>query len=349
MPDPVWRLRTATPLVGAAGGLLASLAHWPLPWMIGSLVAVILVRCATPWLLKDIPGARKTGQLIIGTGIGLHFSPQVVEQVALHLWPIVIGALVTTGSSVAAVWLLRRTGEDDATAFFSSMPGGSAEMVNLGQRNGAILNRVAAAQSLRVVTVVLCVPAAFKLLLGGGDPLRHAAPVDWHWLALLLPAGAALAWCWQRLHQPNPWVFGPLVVSAAASIAFDLHIGLPHGASPFGQLLIGSGLGCHFDRPFFRRAPSFLLRTLASTLLMMLIGGAAALLLGQVSALDVRSLTLGMMPGGIAEMSLTAETLQLSVPLVTALQVIRLFLVLFLAEPLFRRWRAAQSRRGLSD
>jgi uncharacterized membrane protein AbrB (regulator of aidB expression) len=45
-----------------------------------------------------------------------------------------------------------------------------------------------------------------------------------------------------------------------------------------------------------------------------------------------------MMPGGIAEMSLTAETLQLSVPLVTAMQVMRLLFVLFLAEPLFRHW-----------
>ncbi|MNF01787.1 putative ammonia monooxygenase [compost metagenome] len=45
-----------------------------------------------------------------------------------------------------------------------------------------------------------------------------------------------------------------------------------------------------------------------------------------------------MMPGGIAEMSLTAETLQLSVPLVTAMQVMRLLFVLFLAEPLFKYW-----------
>jgi hypothetical protein len=37
-------------------------------------------------------------------------------------------------------------------------------------------------------------------------------------------------------------------------------------------------------------------------------------------------------------MSLTAETLQLSVPLVTAMQVMRLLFVLFLAEPLFRHW-----------
>jgi membrane AbrB-like protein len=334
-----WRSWWATPLVGALGGLVASLIHWPLPWMIGSLLAVILVRCIGQWPLGDVPGGRKAGQWIIGIGIGLHFSPAVVEQVAAHFWPILIGALITVLSSALAVWLLRRSGEDPATAFFASMPGGSGEMVNLGQRHGAVLSRVAAAQSLRVVAVVLCVPAIFKLLMGDGGGQFHPAPVDWAWLAVLLPAGALLAWLWQRLRQPNPWLFGPLLVSATASIVWNLHIGLPHGASQLGQLLIGSGLGCHFDRAFFRRAPAFLLRTLFSTALMMALAALAAFALSAVTALDIRSLTLGMMPGGIAEMSLTAETLALSVPLVTAMQVVRLLLVLFLAEPLFRVWR----------
>jgi len=53
---------------------------------------------------------------------------------------------------------------------------------------------------------------------------------------------------------------------------------------------------------------------------------------------DIRSLTLGMMPGGIAEMSLTAETLHLAVALVTAMQTLRILLVLFLAEPVYRWW-----------
>ena len=274
----------------------------------------------------------------MGIGIGLHFTPQVMEQVLSHFGLIFFGALVTSLSSVVGVWLLRRTGEDRATAFFSSMPGGSGEMVNLGARNGAVLSRVAAGQSLRVLTVVLCVPAAFKYLLGEGTPALHAATVDWRWLALLFPAGALLAWLWQRLRQPNPWLFGPLLLSATLSIAWDLHIGLPDGASQMGQWLIGSGLGCHFNRQFFRRAPSFMGRTLIGTALTMLIAGLAALGLSALTRLDLRSLTLGMMPGGIAEMSLTAEVLQLSVPLVTAMQVMRLLFVLFLAEPLFRHW-----------
>ena len=261
-----------------------------------------------------------------------------MEQVLAHVGLIFFGALLTSVSSVIGVWLMRRSGVDRATAFFSSMPGGSGEMVNLGARNGAVLSQVAAGQSLRVLTVVLCVPAAFKYLLGEGSPDLHPATVDVYWLALLFPAGALLAWGWQRLRQPNPWLFGPLLLSAGASIAWDLHIGLPDGSSQMGQWLIGSGLGCHFNRAFFRKAPSFIARTLLGTVLTMLIASLCALGLSTLTQLDLRSMTLGMMPGGIAEMSLTAQTLQLSVPLVTALQVMRLLFVLFLAEPLFRYW-----------
>ncbi|MEX0291824.1 AbrB family transcriptional regulator [Pseudomonas putida] len=342
MPDRSLPLYCATGLVGLAGGYLASQVGWPLPWMVGSLLAIILVRCLTPWQLSEIPNGRKCGQCIIGLGIGLHFTPAVIEQVASHFVLIFFAALLTTVSSVVGVWLLRRTGEDRATAFFASMPGGSGEMVNLGARNGAMLSQVAAAQSLRVLAVVLCVPALFKFLIGDGVPLNHAGSVSWGWLALIAPLGVAVGFAWQRLRQPNPWLFGPLLVAATLSLAGNLQIALPDGASQIGQWLIGSGLACHFNRAFFRRAPSFLLRTLLATALCMLIAGTAAWGLSVMTALDLRSLTLGMMPGGIAEMSLTAETLQLSVPLVTALQVMRLLFVLFLAEPLFRCWVKGQ-------
>jgi uncharacterized protein len=185
--------------------------------------------------------------------------------------------------------------------------------------------------------VVLIVPALFTCGLPtvAAPP---AAPVSWPWLAVLLPAGGLLALLWKRLGQPNPWMLGPLTACALASVAFDLHIGLPGWAGALGQWLIGCSLACHFDRPFFRSAPAFLLRILLFTLLAMLVAAALGGALGWLTALDEVSLMLGMMPGGITELCLTAEALQLSVALVTAVQVLRLFLVMFLAEPLFRLW-----------
>ena len=179
--------------------------------------------------------------------------PEVVEQVLAHFWLILFGALFTTLSSVAAV----------AAAAHRGRPGHRLlqharrlrEMVNLGLRNGA---SPAAWRPGRACAWWPWCSASRRcsLLLGEGPALHPAAPVDWAWLALLVPAGGLLALLWQRLHQPNPWLFGPLLVSAGASILYDLHLGLPPGASQVGQLLIGSGLGCHFDRAFFSRAPA---------------------------------------------------------------------------------------------
>jgi membrane AbrB-like protein len=210
-------------------------------------------------------------------------------------------------------------------------------MVNLALRYDAQAARVAAAHSLRLLLVVLLIPALFTWGLPD-VPAPARAPVDWAWLAGLLAAGALLALLWGRLKQPNPWMLGPLVASAVASASFDLHLGMPAGLGQFGQWLIGCALGCHFDRAFFRSAPGFLARVLAFTLLAMLAAALLGEVLGWLAGEDHLSLMLGMMPGGITELCLTAEALQLSVALVTALQVLRLFLVMFLAEPLFKLW-----------
>nr|WP_256834971.1 AbrB family transcriptional regulator [Pseudomonas oleovorans] len=333
LPRDLW----VTPLAGVVGGYLASLAGWPLPWMVGSLLAVIAVRCLADRPFSELPGGRKAGQWLVASGIGLHFTSDVLEQVISHLPVIVMGAFGTLLLSLIGIAILRRAGVDRATAFFASMPGGASEMVNLALRHDAQPARVAAAHSLRLLLVVLLIPALFTWGLPDvSAPPR--APVDWTWLIGLLAAGAVLAMLWGRLKQPNPWMLGPLTACAVASAGFDLHLGLPQGLGQLGQWLIGCALGCHFDRAFFRSAPGFLARVLAFTLLAMLAAAALGEALGWLAGEDHLSLMLGMMPGGITELCLTAEALQLSVALVTALQVLRLFLVMFLAEPLFKLW-----------
>jgi len=332
-----WQSWWATPLVGLLGGYLASLIGWPLPWIIGPLLAVIAVRCSG-WLISEPPATRKTGQWLVSSAIGLHFTHEVWSQLLGHFAVILLGALTTLLLSLIGIALLRQAGLDRATAFFASMPGGASEMVNLARRHQAETANVAAAHSLRLLLVVLLIPALFTWSLPPVAP-PPAAVVSWPWLAVLLPGGALLAWLWGRLGQPNPWMLGPLTVCAVASVSFDLQLSLPSGLGQTGQWLIGCALGCHFDRAFFRRAPAFLARVLLFCLLAMLAAGALGHALGWIAEENQPALMLGMMPGGITELCLTAEALHLSVAMVTALQVLRLFLVMFLAEPLFRLWQ----------
>lgn len=74
--------------------------------------------------------------------------------------------------------------------------------------------------------------------------------------------------------------------------------------------------------PFiFKINPAFLVRSFVAKSLMNAAVSMAAIGIGWVAPVDFRSLMLSMVPGGIVEVSLTAEPLRLAVPLVTTMHI----------------------------
>lgn len=333
----------ATPLVGIIGALLASAAHWPLPWIIGSMLAVIFVRCSG-WLIAEIPNGRKSGQWMIATSIGLHFTQPVVHEIVGHFPMMLAAAFLTLLLALAGIAFMRRQGMDLKTAYFAFMPANFAEMIQLGMRHRADVSQIAAAHSIRLVLIVLSVPAAMFLLMqvtpGVTEPLRPAA--QWQWLGPMLVGGALVAVLWRRMGLPNPWMFGPMALCAGLTAAFDLRTALPVEMSHYGQLMIGCALGSFFDRGFFRRSPLYLMKVVIFTLSMIVGTFLFAWGFGWLTGMPVLSLALGMMPGSSTEMYLTAEALHLGAGLVTAMQIMRLVVVMLCAEPVLKLWLARQ-------
>ena len=332
-----------TPVVGFVGGYIAALVNWPLPWVVGSLVAVMLTRCAG-WMVTDIPYGRRAGQWLVATGLGLYFTRDVLSLLAGHALVIVVCGMTTLVLSLLGMSIFRRGGNDPVTSYFASMPGGASEMISLAVRHGAgSPERVAAAQSLRIMLVVLVIPPLFSF--GGGAALeRLSLPVDWNYLVLLLLSGIGMGALLDRMNMPIPWMLGPLLVCCLLTASLDLHMGLPPGLGELGQWLIGCSIGCYFDRTFFRSAPAFLLQVVIFTLLTM--GGAMAVawIVTRLTELSVVSVILGMMPGGITELSLTAQALNESVALVIAIQIVRFLIVVLFADVLFRTCFKSASR-----
>jgi len=327
------------PIFGALSGYLASLSGIPLPWMLGSLLGTILLRTLVANnVYAAMPGGRKLGQCIIGIGLGLHFTREISLEIMGYFGLVLACALTTLATTIIGVIILRRSGLDKATAYFASLPGGASEMVNFGIRYNADLAKVAAAHSLRLLLVVLIVPPIFGYIFTPQSVQIHAN-ADVYQMALLFVASIILAKVWSYLKQPNPWVLGSLFACGAISLSFDWHVHIPPFLSSLGQWLIGCSLGCFFDRTFFRSAPKFLMQVVFATFLMILSVIIFSYLVGSFVAVNPLALILGMMPGGIAELTLTAEALQLSVALVTALHVLRLVLLMFLAAPIYNWWR----------
>lgn len=328
----------ATPLVGIAGALLASYLNWPLPWIIGSMLAVILVRCLG-WRVGEIPNGRLTGQWMIATSIGLHFTPVVLEQILGHFAMMLFAAFLTLFLALLGVEFMRRRGMDLTTAFFAFMPANFSEMIQSGIRHKANVSQIAAAHSVRLVLIVLCVPPAMFFTAKISPAVVHARfPSDWYWLLPLLIGGALTAMIWKRYKLPNPWMFGPMALCALFTASFNLQTALPVELSHYGQLMIGCALGGYFDQQFFRASPKFLLKVSLFNLIMIFCTLVLALGIGYLLGFPVLTLALGMMPGSSTEMYLTAEALNLGVGVVTAMQIMRLVVVMLCAEPVHKVW-----------
>lgn len=345
-------LRTALTLLLAslAAGLCVAL-HTPIPWMLGPLLATALASMAG--LPTHSAGAlRNAGQWVIGSALGLYFTPQVGALVLSLWWAIALGIVWALAMGWGfGLWLQRRHAHDlaqlsphqmRATSYFAGAIGGASEMTLLSERVGARTDLVAAAHSLRLVLVVVSVPFAMQWAQNHWglrvDPSLRSVSREAQWPGLLWLAAVTLlgVYAMVRLRRANPWFMGALLATMVLTLCGVQWSAIPTPLSNAAQLCIGVSLGVRFQREFLHTAPRWLASVALGTGAMLVIsaafGSAMAWAVGQHPA----TLILGTSPGGIAEMAITAKVLQLGVPVVTAFQVCRLVAVLILVAPLFR-------------
>jgi len=334
-------------VIGLVAALLCVEIHAPLPWMIGPLIAVAASRsagvdCRAP------AGGRQAGQWIIGTALGLYFTPDVAELVLRLGWVLLLAALFALVLGYFCSYILARiAGIDRTTAVFASVPGGAAEMAVLGERYGARVDQVAAAQSLRIMLVVIVIPWIFAALqLHGADAFRPGTTeVRALGLVALLAGTLAAGLLLHRLRVANAFVLGALVIAIPLTVGEINVSAVPRWLTNVAQLLLGCALGARFERGFVRRAPRFIAAVVTSVAAGMAISALFAWALSFVTEFHAATLVLATAPGGIAEMSITAKVLDLGVPVVTAFHVTRVVLLLTCTAPVFawlrRRFRAA--------
>lgn len=321
-----------------AGAVAARAIGIPLPWLLGSLaVSAGLSMAGINFGISD--NIRKIGQIVAGFSVGLFFTPEVGAR-ALELgWLMVLtGCASIVASAVLSIVLARVGACDRRSAFFAMIPGGLAEMAGFAHQFGANTTLVSISQSLRVITIVVTLPPVLALTVGSQSGIvpSHASlalPAMLGGLALAAAIGAVLS----RLRIFNPWLLGGLIVGIALGLFLEDHVYAPPYARAFAQVAIGSALGARFRWSVLRALGfRFLPATIFSTLLLIAVNCLSAVAI--MSYLDLPTGVLATAPGGIAEMSLTAEALHLAPPLVTAWQLVRIILVALLTGPIFKAY-----------
>ncbi|WP_299815553.1 AbrB family transcriptional regulator [uncultured Roseibium sp.] len=327
----VKRVRTplATLAIASLGGAAAAWIGLPLPWLIGAQISLCAVALMGVRLFGQAPswpaGSRGLFLPILGLMVGSAFTMEILQTIP-DWWPSLLALtvfLVVAHGLVFAVFL--RIGRYDIpTAFFASFPGGFLEAILLGVRAGGDERIIQVQHFLRISLIVFLIPIGFWLyegqLVGSMSDVAAVAgsakPVWSDYLVLAL-AGISGTLFARRFRLPAPDISGAVLFGATVNI-----IGLTHGATPpqmliaVTQLVVGTSLGVGFVGIAWRDLVQAFGLSVAAFLITMSLALGTAIALHDWLGADIESLLLALAPGGLAEMSLIALTLSLSVPFV---------------------------------
>lgn len=202
-------------------------------------------------------------------------------------------------------------------------------MAVLAERYGAQIVPVAVAHSLRVSLVVILIPFA---LTYGGIPLVAAAyrpdvPLNYWILVPWLLFGCVLGEVSERLRLHNGYLLMPIFFGAALTVSRTQLSAVPHGFTDFAQLMFGLVLGARYERDFFVRYKLFIPFALLNSFFILIASVAAGVALARAFNLPIATMIMATAPGGLAEMTITAQALHISVPLVVAFHLFRVVVV----------------------
>lgn len=326
-------------LIAAFGGFVAYLLHVPLAWMIGAMVATGCIAWHRPPAIP--PVARPAALLVLGLALGQSFTAPVIAAVA-GAFPVILlaGILSILAGLLVGPILVRMGGLDQRTAFFAGVPGGIVVMVVLAARAGVSIAPVTLSQTMRLIVVVVVFPPLLALLASGLPPDTAFAasrpPVWWPGLAGLAAVGAAIAWAGQRAGFANPWMFGPCLLAIGLSAMGVLPSGVWMPLVDAAQVALGATLGAKLTRDFILGSRRLAIASMVSAIALSVLLGTIALGLAWLSGLPVAAVVLGMAPGGMPEMAVTAKALDLAVPLVLGFHLTRTLLCNLIVGPLWR-------------
>jgi membrane AbrB-like protein len=327
---------------GAVGGLVFDALNLPLAWMLGPLIANLVMaiggaRVAVPDQLREY---------FLGV-LGLLLGGQVTPQLATRMldWP-VSAALLLVGlavSTMVGAWWYRRCGFDSISAWFSSAPGAMTAMIMMGDKAGGDPRRIAVAQSLRALLIVMTLPPFFVQYASA--PNSVVSSVDGSqglWLLLLLPAFIQIG-KWLRL--PNPALLASMLIAAALGGADLARLHLPHWGIDLMLWVLGSAIGARFIGVKRGELLRYAFQAMVATVLTLSVLAIFAWLIHVLLGVPLHIAILAFAPGGIGEMAILAVTLNIDPVFVTFHHLLRL-ITLMLVAPLWIQWLRRVGSRG---
>ncbi len=333
-------------VLATLSGWLASLVHIPLAWLLGALFASTVL--ALNGVAVNLDKARPYVLIFLGLGLGQSFNADVLNMLVTSLPAITLCALFTVFVGIVGAKIFVHFARlDPKTAFFCGVPGGVVLMAIHAREAGLSEQHVVFAQSVRLILVVLVYPLFVAALPSHTQQVGDISHVEWvpslntySHLLLWWFAGLGAAIIGKKVGIPNPWMLAPCILAAGFAAANLSHASVPSSLIIVAQIALGITLGSNMTPDFIKGARKLVFASLLSSAILSALLIAFAALAVWTFDLPLNATLLGMAPGGMPEMAVTAHALGTSVPLVLGFHFIRVVFCNVLLETFWRCIRA---------
>ncbi len=328
------------------GGWLFSLVHFPLPWTLGPLATVIIVKLGFKQDIQWPVKIRNIAMMVLGFVMGSPFTPLTGQHIISQLPAMMVMTLLTivlclTGGYIVGKFMNLHI----STSLIGSMPGGLAQMAIVCEDvEGSDAAAVTLMQTVRVITTVFVVP--FLVLHGFADhvdPITRTAAQEFgvEKLPMLFAFAAViigLLYLGKYIRMPSPYLIAPVVGTATMVLSgIDAPV-LPYSVIAVAQICVGIRMGMAVELSSLANWKKLLALNFASVLAVIILFMGIDYIFMLISGTPFVTAFISTAPGGINEMGLTAMMVHADLSTVIAFQLFRLLFVLLVAVPLIRWW-----------
>jgi uncharacterized protein len=329
------------------GGWLVGEAGLPSGYLFVALLAGLSYALIAPGRVALPRYGFQAGQAVTGVALGTFLHTSTLTGLGTRWIPVVLVSAATLVVTILAGVVLARVSRLDApTASLGMVAGGASGIVAMAGDLGADDRLVAFMQYLRVLVIALLTPLLVPLFFDAHvGPTPDAGP----WLgtgagwALTLAAALGGALLGPRLRLPAPAFFGPLLLTAALSLAGVLgDTQVPPLAREAAFALIGLQIGLAFDRATLREIARIAWYVAAAIAVLLVVCFALGWVLDLTAGVTLLDGYLATTPGGLFAVLPIAYGSGADTTFVLAVQGLRL-LAMVAAAPAVVRLLASSS------
>jgi len=330
-------------IAAAAVGIAVFLAlGLPLPFLFGPMAGCLVLGLAGGQM-RGMGPLGEAMRSILGVAVGASITPALLADLPRMAVSLALVPVYLLIAGLIGYPLLRRTfGFDHPTAWYAAMPGGLQDMLVFGEEAGARVRSLSLIHATRVLLIVLLAPPLLWAVYGvdlhtpPGQPATETPAAQ---LALMVVAGIGGWRIAKRAGLFGASILGPMIATAALSLAGFITLRPPAEAIWVAQVFIGLAVGVRYSGLSFGELRHDVAAGAALTLMLAILtlGFAEAVyLVGIAPQLEA---FMAFAPGGQAEMAVLALLAGADLAFIVSHHILRIVLVILLAPIVARLWK----------